>query len=244
MAPLIELKNVVFSAQNRILARNISYQYEEGKTTALVGPSGGGKSTLLKLSAGLLVPNGGEICFRGKNIFQMTRKESLEFRREGAVVFQDSALWANQSLFQILELPLLIHYPKMSKKEREKRIEAVVAEVGYKKELSIRPAQLSMGEQKLLAFARAMLCRPRLLYLDEWTESLDDNAAQRLIGLVKIRQKGGDTIIFVSHDLNTIKELADDIVMILSGQIFLKITREQIAADEDLMRYVAKGIAS
>jgi ABC-type transporter Mla maintaining outer membrane lipid asymmetry ATPase subunit MlaF len=244
MAVIVELKNVSFSAQNRVLARNISYQYEEGKTTALVGPSGGGKSTMLKLSAGLLVPNQGEICFRGKNVSQMNRKENLEFRREGAVVFQDSALWANQSLFQILELPLRIHYPEMSAKERENRIEAVVAEVGYRKELSIRPAHLSMGEQKLLAFARALLCRPRLLYLDEWTESLDDNAAQRLIGLVKRRQEAGNTIIFVSHDLHIIKDLADEIVLILSGQVFLRLTREQVTADEDLMRYVAKGIAS
>jgi ABC-type methionine transport system ATPase subunit len=199
---------------------------------------------MLKLSAGLLVPSQGEVCFQGKNIFQMNRKETLEFRREGAVVFQDSALWANQSLFQILELPLRIHYPKMSPGERENRIEAVVAEVGYRKELSIRPAQLSMGEQKLLAFARALLCRPRLLFLDEWTESLDDNAARRLIGLVKCRREEGNTIIFVSHDLNIIKELADEIVLILSGQVFLRLTREQVAADEDLMRYVAKGIAS
>jgi ABC-type transporter Mla maintaining outer membrane lipid asymmetry ATPase subunit MlaF len=244
MAAIIELKNVSFSAQGRVLIRNVSYQYAEGKTTALVGPSGGGKSTMLKLSAGLLVPDRGEICFQGKNIFQMNRKENLEFRREGAVVFQDSALWANQSLFQILELPLRIHYPELSPKEREKRIEAVVAEVGYRKELSIRPAHLSMGEQKLIAFARALLCRPRLLYLDEWVESLDDNGAQRLISLVKYRQEAGDTIIFVSHDLQIIKDLADEIVLILSGQVFLRLTREQITADEDLMRYVAKGIAS
>jgi ABC-type transporter Mla maintaining outer membrane lipid asymmetry ATPase subunit MlaF len=244
MAAIIELNNVVFSAQSRILARNINFQYSEGKTTALVGPSGGGKSTILKLSAGLLVPDQGEVRFRGKNIFQMTRKETLEFRREGAVVFQDSALWANQSLFQILELPLRIHYPEMSPRARESRIEAVVAEVGYRKELSIRPALLSMGEQKLLAFARALLCRPRILYLDDWTESLDDNAAQRLIGLVKHRREAGDTIIFVSHDLQIIKDLADEIVLILGGQVFLRLTREQVTADEDLMRYVAKGIAS
>jgi ABC-type multidrug transport system ATPase subunit len=242
MAALIELKNVWFSAQKRTLVRNVSFQYEEGRTTALVGPAGGGKSTVLKLSAGILSPVRGEVWFRGKNIFRMNRKENLEFRREGAVVFQDSALWANQSLFQILELPLRIHYPAMSRKEREERIEAVVSEVGYKKELGIRPSQLSMGEQKLLAFARAMLCRPRLLYLDEWTESLDDSAAERLIGLVKRRQQEGTTIIFVSHNFRIIKELADDIVMILGGQIFLKFTREQVNTDEDLMRYVQRGM--
>jgi ABC-type multidrug transport system ATPase subunit len=244
MAAIIELKNVWFSAQTRILARNISLAYEEGKSTALIGPAGGGKSTLLKLSAGLLVPDQGEMLFRGKDVFRMNRKENLDFRREGAVVFQDSALWANQSLFQILELPLRIHFPAMTSKERAQRIETVVSEVGYRKELSVRPANLSMGEQKLLAFARALLCFPRLLYLDEWTESLDNNAAQRLIGLVKRCQREGKTIIFVSHNLGVIRELADHIVMILGGRIFLKITREEINQDEDLMRYIQQGMGA
>jgi ABC-type multidrug transport system ATPase subunit len=244
MAAIVELENVSFSAQNRLLIREVSYQYEEGRTTALVGPSGGGKSTLLKLSAGLLVPNQGEVRFRDKAITRMDRKDNLAFRKDGAVVFQDSALWANQSLFQILDLPLRIHFPKMSRKEREQRIENVIGEVGYKKDLGIRPSLLSMGEQKLIAFARSLVCRPRLLYLDEWTESLDESAAQRLIGIVKKQQKEGVTIIFVSHDLRIIKNLADDIVMILGGRAFLRLTREQITADEDLMRYLENGIAS
>jgi ABC-type multidrug transport system ATPase subunit len=132
----------------------------------------------------------------------------------------------------------------MTKKEREQRIQAVIYEVGYKKDLGIRPALLSMGEQKLLAFARALICSPKLLFLDEWTESLDDAAAQRLIEIIRKQQKVGATIIFVSHDLRIIKSLADDIVMIMSGKIFLKLTREQIASDDDLMRYLENGIAS
>jgi ABC-type multidrug transport system ATPase subunit len=132
----------------------------------------------------------------------------------------------------------------MSRKERERRIEAVISEVGYKKDLGIRPAQLSMGEQKLLGFARALLCKPKLLYLDEWTESLDENAAQRLIKLVRVRKNEGTSIIFVSHDLRIIKDIADDIVMVLGGQIFLKLTREQIFDDEDLMHYVERGMTS
>ncbi|MDR2478441.1 MAG: ATP-binding cassette domain-containing protein [Treponema sp.] len=244
MAPVVELKNVDFAAQNRRVVRELSFAFEEGKTTALVGPSGGGKSTVLKLAAGLAVPDQGEALFRGKDMSRMSRAENLEFRREGAFVFQDSALWANQSLFQILELPLRVHFPLMTRKERERRIEAVVTEVGYKKDMGIRPSQLSMGEQKLIAFARALICRPRLLYLDEWTESLDENAAQRLIGLVKTMRSGGVTVILISHDMRIINELADIIVMVLGGRIFLRLTREQINMDEDLKRYVERGMTS
>ena len=244
MAGIIDVKNVSFSAQNRLIVKNFSFQFEEGKTTALVGPSGSGKSTILKLSAGILVPGNGEASFRGKDIFAMTHKELLVFRREASMVFQDSALWANQTLFQILELPLRVHFPGMSTTERENRIQAVLRDVGYKRDLSIRPSQLSMGEQKLIAFARAMMCWPKLLFLDEWTESLDDSAAKRLIHLVERHQREQNTVIFVSHDFRIVKSLADYIVMILGGQLFLKFSREQIVEDEELSRYVERGIAT
>jgi ABC-type multidrug transport system ATPase subunit len=244
MDAIIELKNVSFRAQSMNIVHNVSLQFEEGKTTALVGPSGGGKSTVLKLSAGLLVPSGGVVCYRNKDISAMSRTQNLEFRREASVVFQDSALWANQSLYQILDLPLRIHYPAMPKNEREKRIREVAAEVGYKRDLSIRPAMLSMGEQKLIAFARAMLCRPSLLFLDEWTESLDDDGAYRLIKIVKRLQEEGKTVIFVSHDLRIIKSLADHIIMVVNGVLSLTLTKEQIIADDDMAELIEKGIAS
>ncbi|MDR0315343.1 MAG: ATP-binding cassette domain-containing protein [Treponema sp.] len=244
MPGVIEMKNVNFSAQNRKLVENISFEFEDGKTTALVGHSGCGKSTMLKLAAGLIIPDQGAVLFRGRDVIRMSRTENLEFRREAAVVFQDSALWANQTLFQTLELPLRLHFPKMSKTDRKRRIESTVAEVGYRKDLGIRPAELSMGEQKLIAFARALICRPRLLYLDEWTESLDESSANRLIELVKKMQKEGASIIFVSHDLQIVRDLADVIVMIRNGQLGKKFTREQIDKDEDLECYMEEGMAS
>jgi len=242
MSCIVELKNVCYSAQNRKLCKSISYEFEEGKTTALVGPSGCGKSTMLKLAAGLFAPDEGEVLYRGKDIFRMNRLENLAFRREAAVVFQDSALWANQNLFQILDLPLRLHFPSMTKKQRERRIETVVADVGYKKDLGIRPSALSMGEQKMIAFARALMCRPMLLYLDEWTESLDETASQRLIDMVKKMQSEGASIIFVSHDIRIINSLADYVIMILGGQIFIRLTKEQIKADDFLVEFIEKGM--
>ena len=244
MPGVIELNNVSYIAEGTRRVKNITFEFEEGKTTALIGPSGGGKSTLLKLSAGLFAPTEGEVLFRGRNIARMGRTENLAFRREAAMVFQDSALWANQNLFQILELPLQVHFPAMTRQERERRIESTVAAVGYKKDLGIRPAQLSMGEQKLLAFARAMICHPRLLYLDEWTESLDQSAAERLMDLVNKLKGEGVTIILVTHNIQVIHNLADIVIMILGGQIFLRITREQMDNDVDLRRYIEKGMES
>ena len=244
MSSIVELINISFPVQSRALVQEISYQFEEGKATAIIGPSGSGKSTVLKLAAGLFPPNEGEVLFRGKNIFHMNRQENLLFRKEAAVVFQDSALWANQNLFQILELPLRMHFPSMTKKERENRIESVLAEVGYRKTLDIRPAQLSMGEQKLIGFARALICQPRLLYLDEWTESLDDSAAGRLISKVNRLRSDGVSIILVSHDMKVIRSVVDFVVIVDEGRIYQMLTREQINNDEELRLYIEKDMIS
>jgi ABC-type glutathione transport system ATPase component len=242
--PVIELKQVSFSAQNIQVVRDISLAVEEGVCLALVGPSGGGKSTVLKLAAGLLVPTEGDVFFRGKNIAAMTHGQNLAFRREGAVVFQDSALWSNQDLYQCLELPLKVHFPRMSLAERNRRIGEVLKDVGYTKDIHIRPAMLSMGEQKLIAFARSMILKPKLLFLDEWTESLDDAAAARLVGLVKQQQQEKRTIIFVSHNFRIIKNFADKIIMIMGGKLYRTLTRDEIAEDENLSRMIEKGIGS
>jgi ABC-type multidrug transport system ATPase subunit len=173
----------------------------------------------------------------------MTRAQSLEFRRESAFVFQDSALWANQSLRQCLELPLRIHFPEMTAKDRQNRIDEVINSVGYKKSLDIRPSGLSSGEQKLIGFSRAMLCRPGLLFLDEFTESLDDNTAQRLTSLVKQEKLNNNTIIFIENNMAIIRSLADYVVMVVGGQIYIKMTMEQINSDRDLSDLLEKGIS-
>jgi len=243
MENIIELNNVIFSAAQGKVIHGVSAKFAEGKTTAIVGPSGGGKSTVLKLSAGLLLPDQGEVLYKGKNVAYMSRSENLEFRRQSAFVFQDSALWANQNLLQILELPLRIHYPKMNLKERRNRIDEVTSEVGYRKNLNIRPALLSMGEQKLIAFARALLCDPSLLFLDEYTESLDENAADRLKNIVRKKQKEGVSILFICHDLRMINDFADYVTVITDGKMAFFAAKEQVINDPELNNYLRMGMA-
>lgn len=241
--PLIELESVSFFAQDKLVVDSISCIIPSGKTTAIVGPSGGGKSTVLKLAAGLIVPSSGKVLHKGNDISLMNRAKNLEFRKEASFVFQDSALWANQSLLQILELPLKIHFPNISETKRKERIQEVLSQVGYRKSISIRPSNLSMGEQKLIAFARAILCNPSMLFLDEWTESLDDTAARRLVTLVKKKQDAGNTIVFVSHNFQIIKELSHMIMLIEEGHLTLNATAEEFEKDSNLARTIEKGIA-
>jgi ABC-type multidrug transport system ATPase subunit len=132
----------------------------------------------------------------------------------------------------------------MSRGERKARIDEALKEVGYTKDIHIRPAMLSPGEQKLIAFARAIILEPGLLFLDEWTDSLDDTAAARLVGLVKKLQGEGRTIVFVSHDFRIIKAFADTIIMIVGGRLRLSLAKDQIAEDENLAKMIERSIAS
>ncbi len=240
---LIELKNTSFAAQEKMIIEDLAMSFEAGKVTAMIGPSGGGKSTALKLAAGLLVPSAGEVYYKGSGISTMSRADNLCFRRESAFVFQDSALWANQNLSQILELPLKIHCPKMTIKDRRDRIREVIAEVGYRKSLEVRPAQLSMGEQKLIAFARALLCKPQLLFLDEWTESLDDAAARRLVNLVRALHEKNTTVVFISHNIRVIRDLAEQVCMIEDGKLAWSVSGAEFAGNPELIKVIEKGIA-
>jgi ABC-type multidrug transport system ATPase subunit len=116
--------------------------------------------------------------------------------------------------------------------------------VGYRKNLGIRPSRLSIGEQKLIAFARAMLCDPPLLFLDEWTESLDETAADRLIDIIRRKQRETSSIIFVSHDLRLIMELADFVIVVVDGKITVKAPKDHIISDLLLNDFFKIGIAS
>jgi len=243
METAIKLTNISFSAQGRDILQGVSVDFNAGIATAIVGPSGGGKSTVLKISAGLLLPTEGEVVYKNKNVALMNRAENLLFRKESAFVFQDSALWANQDLNQILELPLKIHFPDMTAKERMSRIKEVTAEVGYRKDLDIRPARLSMGEQKLIGFARSLLCNPSLLFLDEWTESLDEAQANRLINIVHKRVNSGTSVIFVCHDMRIMNELANHVIIISNGAITMSAAKEHITNDAELSNYLKMGMA-
>jgi ABC-type multidrug transport system ATPase subunit len=100
-----------------------------------------------------------------------------------------------------------------------------------------------MGEQKLIAFARALLCDPSLMFLDEFIESLDENAARRLVNIVRRQQSKGISILFVCHDMRIIKDLADYIAVIVDGRMTLFTTKKQVEYDEELSNYLSMGMA-
>ena len=196
---LLEVENVRYSSRAQEIIKGISLKIDAGETVAIMGKSGSGKSSLLKLIAGILVPASGRALFNGTDINLMNVAQNKAFRKKCAFMFQDAALWANQDILSNLSLPLQIHFPEMKAKDRLLEITNICKMVGYERALSLRPADLSMGEQKQVAFARAMICKPDVLFLDECTESLDKKGVQTILELLHDFEDSGRTMIYVTH---------------------------------------------
>jgi len=228
---LFRLDNVSFSSRGVQIVENASLSVQKGTVTAFLGKSGSGKSTLLKLTAGLLQPTFGTVYYGEQNIHTLSRMETEIFRKKCAFMFQDSALWANQNIFQNLSLPLMIHFPEMNAEERFQRIQNVCAVVGFGKDLFLRPADLSTGEQKLAGFARALICEPEILFLDECTESLDRKSRETMCQILDSFLKKGNTIVYVSHESGFISRYPGTIYIVESGKVQIKEIKKNTEAD-------------
>ena len=148
-------------------------------------------------------------------------------------MFQDSALWANQDIYHNLDLPLQLHFPQMSVKERKERIRKYTELVEFTKPLSQRPAVLSIGEQKKISFARALICEPEVLFLDEPTESIDDKTEDLFISILKNFIVENKTVVFVSHDNYLINSILCDKIYFEDGEIKGKILLDDINQMDD-----------
>ena len=217
------MKNTSFADGLTTVVNDVSLSIEKGSVTAFLGEPGGGKSTVLKLISGIVIPTKGKVFYDGKDITNLSSKENLAFRKRMAYMFQNSALWANQSLYQNLELPLKLHFPKLPPEQLDERIKEVAKLVDFSKPLTLRPAALSTGEQKRIAFARALICKPDILFLDEPTESLDEKTAALFIKITQDFCAEGNTLIYVSHDNNFINALENDKYYFSKGTIVDKI---------------------
>lgn len=223
---LFEMKQISFSQGGNSIIEDVSLSIKKGSISAFLGKPGSGKSTSLKLLAGLIIPSSGKVLFEDKDIHSLNRKQNLEFRRRVSFMFQDSALWANQDLYNNLELPLRTHFPDMDVKERRQHILEILKKVEFTKSLSLRPAALSIGEQKKIGFARALICNPEILFLDEPTESLDEKTAALFISILKDFCYNGNTMIYVSHDNDFINSFENDKYYFEGGHLADKILNQ------------------
>ena len=203
MEPLISVKGVVKSyrrgRQTVEVLHNLDLEVQAGEFLALMGPSGSGKTTLLNLIGGLDRPTDGELVVAGEHIDDLSGGGLAKWRaRHVGFVFQFYNLMPTLSAERNIELPLLLTH--LSAAERRRSVDAALELVGLSDRRKHKPAELSGGQQQRVAIARAIVTDPTLLVCDEPTGDLDRETAEEILGLLQHLNRGGKTIVMVTHD--------------------------------------------
>jgi ABC-type transport system involved in resistance to organic solvents, ATPase component len=215
----IELRGLRSWRGGSEVLRGVDLAFERGQALFVTGAAGSGKSVLLKTAAGIFQPDEGEVLFRGARMDKWGKREEAAFRKVAGFVFEDAALWANQSLYDNLALPALVHEPGWSKAELDKAVRRAVELVGFRQNLRARPADLSAGERKLVGIARALVLDPELVFMDEPSAGLDEESARLLPALVLGLKERGRSVLATTTSSELIASCADAVAALSGGKV-------------------------
>ena len=200
----------------------ISFSVREGEVVGLVGESGSGKSTIAYAVMGLHGITDGEIYFQGKDISMISKKRSLELKRDMQIVFQDpgTSLNPRRTVGSILNMPLKIH-KIVPRKELVSTSQHLLNLVGLPEESIYKyPRALGGGERQLVSIARALATNPTLMVLDEPTSSLDVSVQAKIINmLIDLQKKMNMSYLFITHDMSLMRNISDRIAIMYLGRI-------------------------
>lgn len=216
-----------YSTGSEVL-HDINFELEEGSFHFLTGPSGAGKTSLMKLLYVGQRPTRGSISMFGRDLSTVPRKGMPEIRRQIGVVFQDFRLLNHLSAFDNVALPLRV--AGMTEKDIKKNVTELLHWVGLGEKLTSRPPTLSGGEQQRIAIARAIINRPKLLLADEPTGNIDDNIGIKLLSLFEELNKHGTTVIIATHDENIVRRFPHPQMRLENGTVSILPTMKSKAA--------------
>lgn len=206
---MLELKNISKKFKDKEILSNFNLKVEENKILAIVGPSGGGKTTLLRMLAGLESIDSGEIIFNGENL----PLNELEKRNLLGFVFQDFQLFPHMTVLENLVISP-IQTMGIKKDEAEAKSIKLLEQLGLENHYNSYPNSLSGGQKQRVALARAMMIEPKIIGYDEPTSALDPELRLEVEKLILQNKKLGITQIVVTHDLQFAENIADDILKV------------------------------
>ncbi len=230
---IASLKNVSKSFGTLRVLRDLNIDFERGQTTVILGPSGTGKSVLLKHIVGLLRPDAGEVYFDDIRVDDADEEHLVELRRRIGFLFQMGALFDSMSVGENVGFPLVEH-TRLNRAERRERIDEALRVVGLAGTEPKMPAELSGGQRKRIALARAVVLHPDLVLYDEPTTGLDPIRADVINELIiRLNDELGNSSIVVTHDMASAKKIADRMVLLYDGRIVCDATPEEFLNSED-----------
>lgn len=235
---LVELRDVWLSFGDYQVLRGISLGVRRGGTLCILGGSGVGKSTILRLTLRLLLPDRGEVLIEGRDISAVSRTEALELRERMGMVFQGSALFDSLSVFDNVAFPMFEH-TSLGEEEIGERVREVLSFVDLEPSdvLTLLPSELSGGMRKRVAIARAIVHEPPILLFDEPTSGLDPITTRTIDELIlKLRRELNVCVVVVTHDVRSASRIATETALLRDGEIIFNGTPEEMHASND--RYV------
>ena len=241
---LVEVQDLHYRRNRRYVFRGLDMQILRAKVTAVIGPSGTGKTTLLNLIAGQIKPHRGAVLFDGKFVYPCSRHRLYEVRRQIGVLFQDGALLTNLTVFENVALPLREHTRLPESLVRQIVLTKLQA-VGLRTAWRHMPSQLSGGMARRVALARALVMDPKLIIYDEPFVGLDPIAMGVIVRLIRQTNRVlGITSIVITHDVEETQELADAVYLLNEGCVAATGTPTELFQHESrLVRQFMRGQA-
>ncbi len=230
---LIEVKNLTFKRGERVIYDNLNLQVQKGKVTAIMGPSGIGKTTLLRLIGGQIIPEQGEILFDGQDICQASNKELYQLRQRMGMLFQSGALFTDLSTFDNVAFPIREH-TTLPEELIRKLVLMKLESVGLRGAAHLMPSELSGGMARRAALARAIALDPDLIMYDEPFTGQDPISMGVIVELIKkLNQALNLTSIVVSHDVTEVLSIADYAYIVANQCVIAQGTPEELVASQD-----------
>ncbi|WP_341502890.1 phospholipid ABC transporter ATP-binding protein MlaF [Gallaecimonas sp. GXIMD4217] len=241
-APLVEIENMTFRRGDRVIYDNISLAIPTGKVTAIMGPSGIGKTTLLRLIGGQLRPDSGSIRFDGQEIPSLKRGELFKVRERMSMLFQSGALFTDMTVFDNVAFPLREH-TDLSEDIIRKVVLMKLEAVGLRGARDLMPSELSGGMARRAALARAIALDPDLIMFDEPFAGQDPISMGVIVKLIRrLNDALGLTSVVVSHDVEEVLSIADYVYVVADKQVIGQGTPQQLRdSDSDMLQQFLKG---
>ena len=239
---IVSLSNVTFKRGDKLIFNNLSMEIEKGKLTVVLGPSGTGKTTFLRLIAGQLLPDSGTILSRGFNIGELNTKQLLEYRKKIGLLFQSGALFNDINVFENVAFPLREH-TNLSDAMIYDLVLMKLHAVGLHNAIDLMPHELSGGMARRAALARTIALDPNLIMYDEPFTGQDPISLGVLCRLARTLNDALETsTIIVSHDIDECLAIADYIYVLYDGAVVAKGTADELKdSKEDIVRQFIHG---
>ncbi len=229
---LVQIRNLHTILDGKLIFDGIDLDILRGKITAIMGPSGTGKTTLLRHITGQQRPDSGTVMIDGQDVFKLRRSQLFELRERIGYLFQNSALLTDLSVFENVAFSLRNHDNWPEDKIRKVVLDKLQA-VGLRAAADLMPSELSGGMARRVALARAIVHDPMLILYDEPFVGLDPIALNHVLNLIRtLNQTMGITSVLVAHEFAAVREVADRIVLLAGGNIVAQGNVEEMLHDE------------